>query len=106
MEHTCPIPPGRREQSMVVVERDHGHGKPIVWCDPCIEPLVRALNAAGIRTEWSCCGHGQRPGVIGLTDGRQLVIAPDDETLARINALFPSDINGTTHPSTLGDSDE
>jgi hypothetical protein len=37
-------------------------------CDPCIEPLVRALNDAGIATRASCCGHGHRPGNIVLAD--------------------------------------
>ena len=91
-EHACPYQ-ADREAPMVVIDRD-ASGKPTIWCDPCIAPLVRALNAGGVATSWSCCGHGHRPGVIGLADGRQLVIAPDAETLARIEALFPADING------------
>ena len=59
---------------------------PGVWCDPCIGPLVKALNESdlpavpsrlnpdGIRTVASCCGHGQRPGRISLADGRELLI--------------------------------
>lgn len=92
-EHVCPIPPDKREESMVTIARD-ANGKPTVWCDLCIAPLVAALHAAGIATAWSCCGHGHRPGIIGLVDGRQIIIAPDEETRARINALFPVDING------------
>lgn len=30
-------------------------------CDPCIADLVAALNAGGLRTVASCCGHGYRP---------------------------------------------
>lgn len=30
--------------------------------DSCIAPIVAALNAAGIRTDASCCGHGTGPG--------------------------------------------
>src|SRR5690606_22195454 len=54
-----------RESKMV-----HVTGK--VFCDPCIAPLVAALNAASIETVASCCGHGHRPGVIVLRDGREL----------------------------------
>lgn len=89
--HVCD--PLNREATMVVVERNE-HGKPTVWCDPCLVTLVRALNAAGIRTVASCCGHGYRPGLVMLDDGRSLVIVRDDEERRRIEALFPVDING------------
>lgn len=62
--------------------------------DPCIIPMVDALNAGGIETVASCCGHGHRPGNIILADGRWLTISPDHETAHRIEALFPLDING------------
>lgn len=42
--------------------------------DQCIADLVRALNVAGLPTSISCCGHGDHPGVIGLEDGRALVV--------------------------------
>jgi hypothetical protein len=45
--------------------------KPI---DACIAPIVEALNARGILTEASCCGHGKGAGSIVLQDGRELVI--------------------------------
>ena len=64
-----------REEAMVVVERDPLTGVPTVWCDPCLVPLVRVLNAGGVRTVASCCGHGYRPGSISLTDGSELLIA-------------------------------
>lgn len=38
--------------------------------DACIAPIVNALNAAGIYTAQSCCGHGKGPGRIDLHDGR------------------------------------
>lgn len=65
-----------REAAMVVVERDTS-GKPTVWCDPCIAPIVRALNTGDLRTRASCCGHGSQPGNVALADGRELVILPD-----------------------------
>ena len=61
-----------REAAMVVLG-------PKTWCDPCLVPLVKALNDGGLRTTSSCCGHGHRPGSISLEDGRWLLIAPDDE---------------------------
>lgn len=42
--------------------------------DICISDLVAALNAANLVTTWSCCGHGETTGVIGLDDGRHLII--------------------------------
>jgi len=42
--------------------------------DECIAPIVMALNAAGIDTIGSCCGHGQRDGEILLEDGRTLIV--------------------------------
>lgn len=88
-----PVEQPLRESKMVVIERNE-QGVPIVWCDPEIAPIVAALNAAGIRTSWSCSGHGYRPGVIGLADDRHLVIAKDDAEFKLIQAIFPLDING------------
>lgn len=65
-----------------------------VWCDPCLVPLVKALNEGGIATVASCCGHGHRPSAVILADGRWLVIATDTEA-RRIDDLFPVDINGS-----------
>jgi len=75
--------PGGKEAAMVTVY-------PGVWCDPCIAPLVKALNECealpaapsrlnpiGIRTLASCCGHGKAPGRIALADRRELFILPD-----------------------------
>ena len=42
--------------------------------DSCIADIVHALNAAGIQTTTSCCGHLQADAVIDLQDGRQVII--------------------------------
>lgn len=57
--------------------------------DSCIAGIVRALNDAGVITVASCCGHGKRPGSIALSDGREIVVAPDYETARLIDSLFP-----------------
>ncbi len=46
----------------------------VVCVDWCIHHIVAALNAGGIETVASCCGHGTRPGRIDLQDGRTLTI--------------------------------
>lgn len=90
----CDYSPNR-EAAMTVVERDAG-GKPTVWCDPCIEPLIRALNAAGLRTIASCCGHGKRHGRITLADGKELLVFPDYESTTRAEQVLDGlDINGS-----------
>ena len=42
--------------------------------DWCIHHIVAALNAGGVETVASCCGHGTRDGVITLKDGRELAV--------------------------------
>ena len=42
--------------------------------DSCIVPIIKALNAADIKTVGSCCSHGNSNGSIHLEDGRKLVI--------------------------------
>ena len=42
--------------------------------DSCLAPMVAVLNAAGVYTGGSCCGHGKTQGYISLHDGRVLVI--------------------------------
>ena len=44
------------------------------WIDYCIADIVAALNAAGIETVASCCGHGQIPGEVNLMDGREITV--------------------------------
>lgn len=34
-------------------------GNKVAFCDYCVAPFVVALNAGGIRTLASCCGHGK-----------------------------------------------
>lgn len=71
--------PGGREAAMIVLDpgTPERQGRDGVWCDPCIAPIVKALNEAGIPTVASCCGHGERPGNIALRDGRELILAKD-----------------------------
>lgn len=45
--------------------------------DPCLVPLVNALNDAGIPTAATCCHHGAGMGNIWLDDGRVLAIFDD-----------------------------
>ena len=47
--------------------------------DHCIHTLVAALNAGGVRTIASCCGHGKMPGNILLEDNRVIAIFPSRE---------------------------
>lgn len=63
--------------------------------DSCIAPLIQALNAVGIETVASCCGHGNRPGSIVLWDGRELTITTFEEA-RKLDHLFP-DIWGNKH---------
>ena len=82
-----------RESRMVVLRRDPT-GRPSVWCDPEIADIVQALNAGGVPTVASCCGHGHRPGCIALVDGRELFVAKDHAEARAIDEAFPVDING------------
>ena len=47
--------------------------------DWCIHRIVAALNAGGIETVASCCGHGKQAGRIDLADGRVLHIEQPSE---------------------------
>ena len=42
--------------------------------DWCIHQIVAALNAGGVETFASCCGHGEQDGNIILEDRRVLII--------------------------------
>lgn len=68
------------EDRMVVLRR-HPDGTPSVWCDPEIADIVQALNAGGVPTVASCSGHGNHPGNIALTDGRELIIADEQRKI-------------------------
>lgn len=78
--HVCPQvdDPGGREWAMVVIEPSTPDSKGI-WCDPCLVPLVKALNDGGLRTVASCCGHRVRDGsIIVIVDGQEweLLVRP------------------------------
>lgn len=81
------------EATQVRLFRPRSDGRTHAPVDPCIAQLVQIINDAGIETVGSCCGHGHRPGIINLRDGRELVVMPDFETSRRIDHLFP-DIHG------------
>ena len=59
-----------------------------VFIDSCIASIVEALNAAGIKTIASCCGHKRNFGSIVLADGRELLVCKDFDTARKIDALF------------------
>lgn len=48
--------------------------------DWCIHRVVAALNAGGVETVASCCGHGEAKGRIDLRDGRTLWIETPPNT--------------------------
>ena len=82
-----------REQAMVVVRRDV-NGEPTIWCDPCLVPIVRALNTNGLSTVASCCGHGTHRPSVALADGRWLVVYGDADFRAADTAIND---DGTTN---------
>jgi len=65
---------------LVPMSPDESHTGQFRWAwkgvDSCIADIVQALNAAGIYTAQSCCGHGKGDGSIILHDGRELIIRP------------------------------
>jgi hypothetical protein len=84
--------PGGRESAMVVLDpgTPERHGRDGVWCDPCLVPLVKALNDGGVRTIASCCGHGDADGWIGLEDGRQLGIYSSLDRIHEVRNARPT----------------
>lgn len=56
--------------------------------DSCIFPIIEALNKGGIKTIYSCCGHGSNLGYIKLKDGRIFIIARNDEDFVMIKRGF------------------
>lgn len=63
-------------------------GRATIPVDPCIAPIVQALNDAGIATIASCCGHGKRPGSIALADGREIILAANFEEAREVDRAF------------------
>lgn len=76
---------------MVTVFKHPTNPRQSVWCDPCLVPLIRALNDGGLRTVASCCGHGKRPGTVALADGRWLFIAADRAEFDHLSNLIAND---------------
>lgn len=58
-----------REAAMVVLQRrNEGRiSKPAIWCDPCLAPLIKALNDGGLPTV-----------AVMLADGRTLLVLDGD----------------------------
>jgi hypothetical protein len=67
----CDGPGGEKTYRNQVCMPLNGRVQCIDWC---IHQIVAALNAGGVETVASCCGHGKRPGQINLADGRVLII--------------------------------
>jgi len=61
--------------------------------DRCIVPLVKALNAGGLETAASCCGHGYVPPSVILVDDTWLVVLTREEA-ERLYAAYPTTIHG------------
>lgn len=62
----------------------------VVCIDWYIHQIVAALNAGGIRTVASCCGHGKMLGSITLEDGRSLILRKTPESMEeRDDAVHP-----------------
>ena len=61
--------------------------------DYCIHRIVAALNAGGVRTVGSCCGHKKMPGNILLEDGLVIVIFPSREAAKMCDNLESSGCN-------------
>ena len=67
--YRCDRPGGKRTYANQALLPIRGR---VVCVDWCIHHLVAALNAGGVDTTASCCGHGREPGRIDLADGRVL----------------------------------
>ena len=56
--------------------------------DHCIHQIVAALNAGGVNTVASCCGHKTSKGIISLEDGRALIITKEPESMEKLKELL------------------
>ena len=101
----CDCKPDAPAADLAMVRLHHPTERGFVFAgvDPCIAPLVQTLNDGGYQTTASCCGHGRRPGIITLEDGRELIVMPDLGTARRIDHLFP-DIHGNPVAARAGGS--
>lgn len=61
--------------------------------DWCIHHIVAALNAGGVQTTDSCCGHEKMPGYIALKDGRVLAIFSSGEEARMYDSLENNEHN-------------
>ena len=61
--------------------------------DRCLVPLVKVLNAGGLETAASCCGHGYVPPSVILADDTWLVILTQEEA-EKLYASYPTTITG------------
>lgn len=57
----------------------------VVCVDYCVSHMVAALNAAGIVTTNSCCGHGKINSTIILEDDTFLVLMSREEALGHLD---------------------
>ena len=57
-QHTIPMPVGAKCR--------------VEYIDLCVADIVAALTAGNVHTACSCCGHGKRPAMVLLEDGRCL----------------------------------
>lgn len=60
--------------------------------DFCIANIVSALNAGGVETLASCCGHEVMPGHVMLEDGRVIIVVKNAEERNRVFNLLKTDI--------------
>ena len=88
----CEHDPTYERQARIRLHHTTARGRVEAACDPCLAPLVQALNDIGLQTVASCCGHGHQPPSIALEDGRWLLLV-DRATAEGLWRQFP-DIHG------------
>jgi len=103
----CDCKPDDPENNVIVMlHHATGDGYTHVGVDPCIAPIIAALNDAECQTVASCCGHNHQPGSIALEDGRWVVILKDHADYLKVAALFPDthgEVWGGAEPRTMTD---
>jgi len=67
----CDGPGGVKTYANQVCMPINGKVQCIDWC---IHQIVAALNAGGVGTIASCCGHMKQEGRIDLADGRLVIV--------------------------------